>query len=53
MLSLEDIHEGIAKAHSTIEAIIDKWTREGSGWAVDSVECMYVSIAKYRPLKDS
>ena len=53
VLSPEDIREGIAKAHSSIEANIDKWTREGSGWVVDCVETMYVNIAKYQPLKGS
>ena len=53
ILSPEDIREGIAKAHSSIEANIDTWTREGSGWVVDCVEAMYVNIAKYQPLKGS
>ena len=53
ILSPEDIQEGIAKAQLAIEANIDKWTREGSGWVVDCVETMYVNIAKYQPLKGS
>ena len=53
ILSPEDIQEGIAKAQLAIEANIDKWTREGSGWVVGCVETMYVNIAKYQPLKGS
>ena len=49
----EDIHEGLAKAESAIEANIDEWTREGFDWVVDCVETMYVNIAKYQPLKGS
>ena len=53
ILQPEDIDEATAKAYSTIEASIDKWTREGSGWVVDRVETMYVNIAKYQPLTGS
>ena len=49
----EDIDEATAKAYSSIEASIDKWTREGSGWVVTRVLCLYVNIAKCAPLKGS
>ena len=53
ILSQHDIENAIAKAQSAIETNIDKWTREGSGWALTRVETMYVNIAKYAPLKGS
>ena len=50
ILSQHDIENAIAKAQSAIETNIDKWTREGSGWVVTRVMCLYVNIAKYQPL---
>ena len=32
---------------------MDKWTKEGSGWVVTCVLCLYVNIAKYQPLTGS
>ena len=53
ILSQHDIENAIAKAQSAIETNIDKWTREGSGWVVTRVMCLYVNIAKYQPLTGS
>ena len=53
ILSQHDIENAIAKAQSTIETNIDKGTREGSGWVVTRVMCLYVNIAKYQPLTGS
>ena len=53
ILRPEDIDEATAKAQSAIETNIDKWTKEGSGWVVTRVLCLYVNIAKYQPLKGS
>ena len=49
ILSQHDIENAIAKAQSAMETNIDKWTREGSGWAVARVETMYVNICQVRP----
>ena len=53
ILRPEDIDEATAKGHQAIETNIDKWTKEGSGWVVTRVLCLYVNIAKYQPLKGS
>ena len=53
ILSQHDIENAIAKAQSAIETNIDKWTREGSGWVVTRVMCLYVNIGKYAPLTGS
>ena len=53
ILSQHDIENAIVKAQSAIEKNIDKWTREGSGWVVTRVMCLYVNIAKYQPLTGS
>ena len=29
---------------------IDKWTNEGSGWVVESIESQYIKVSTYRPL---
>ena len=53
ILSQHDIENAIDKGHQAIDAQMDKWTREGSGWVVTRVLCLYVSISKYTPLKGS
>ena len=53
ILSQHDIENAIAKAQSAIDAQMDKWTREGSGWVVTRVMCLYDNIAKYQPLTGS
>ena len=55
ILAEPNIKQAIEEAHQRIDAQIDKWTREGSGWVVDCVETMYVNmyIAKYAPLTGS
>ena len=42
ILRPEDIDEATAKGHQAIDAQIEKWTRQGSGWVVTRVETMYV-----------
>ena len=53
--SQQDIEPVIRQAHRNIvpHTQIEKWTREGSGWAVSRVVCLYVNISKYAPLKVS
>ena len=53
ILSQHDIENAIEEAHRNIDAQMDKWTREGSGWVVTRVLCFYVNIAKYQPLTGS
>ena len=53
ILSQHDIENAIAKAQSAIDTQMDKWTCQGSGWAVSRVVCLYVNISKYTPLKVS
>ena len=53
ILSQHDIENAIEEAHRNIDAQMDKWTREGSGWVVTRVLCLYVNIAKYQPLTGS
>ena len=53
ILSQHDIENAIEEAHRNIDAQMDKWTREGSGWVVTRVMCLYVNIAKYQPLTGS
>ena len=53
ILRPEDIDEAIDKGHQAIDAQMDKWTKEGSGWVVTRVLCLYVNIAKYQPLTGS
>ena len=53
ILSEEDIEPVIRKAHKHIDSQIDKWTSQGSGWAVTRVMCLYANIAKYQPLTGS
>ena len=53
ILRPEDIDEAIDKGHQAIDAQIEKWTKEDSGWVVTRVLCLYVNIAKYQPLKGS
>ena len=53
ILSQHDIENAIEEAHQRIDSQIDKWTRQGSGWVVSRVVCLYVNISKYTPLKGS
>ena len=53
ILSQHDIENAIEEAHRNIDTQMDKWTREGSGWVVTRVMCLYVNIAKYQPLTGS
>ena len=53
ILSQHDIENAIEEGHQAIDAQLDKWTKEGSGWVVNRVTCLYVNIAKYTPLKGS
>ena len=53
ILSQHDIENAIEEGHQRIDSQIDKWTKEGSGWVVNRVICLYVNIAKYQPLKGS
>ena len=53
ILSQHDIENAIEEAHRNIDAQMDKWTCQGSGWVVTRVLCLYVNIAKYTPLKGS
>ena len=53
ILSQHDIENAIEEGHQRIDSQIDKWTKEGSGWVVSRVVCLYVNIAKYQPLKGS
>ena len=53
ILSQHDIENAIEEGHQRIDSQIDKWTKEGSGWVVSRVVCLYVNIAKYTPLKGS
>ena len=53
ILSQHDIENAIDKGHQAIDAQMDKWTKEGSGWVVTRVLCLYVNISKYTPLKGS
>ena len=36
----------------TLESL-EKWTQQGSGWVINSVQTLWLDIAKYRPLKGS
>ena len=53
ILSQHDIENAKEEGHQRIDSQIDKWTKEGSGWVVNRVICLYVNIAKYQPLKGS
>ena len=53
ILSQHDIENVTEEGHQRIDSQIDKWTKEGSGWVVLRVVCLYVNIAKYAPLKGS
>ena len=53
ILSQHDIENAIDKGHQAIDAQMDKWTCQGSGWVVTRVMCLYVNIAKYQPLTGS
>ena len=53
ILSQHDIENAIDKGHQAIDAQMDEWTKEGSGWVVTRVLCLYVNISKYTPLKGS
>ena len=53
ILSQHDIENAIEEGHQRIDSQIDKWTKEGSGWVVTRVMCLYVNIAKYQPLTGS
>ena len=53
ILSQHDIENAIEEAHRNIDTQIEKWTCQGSGWALSRVVCLYVNIAKYQPLKGS
>ena len=53
ILAEPNIKQAIEEAHQRIDSQIDKWTREGSGWVVSRVVCLYVNIAKYAPLTGS
>ena len=53
ILSAHAIDVAVQKAFTEIQKRIEKWTREGSGWVVTRVLCLYVNIAKYQPLTGS
>ena len=53
VLAEPNIKQTIEEAHRNIDTQIEKWTCQGSGWAVSRVLCLYVNISKYTPLKVS
>ena len=51
ILREEDIEPFLADAHAQFEKHVDKFTKNGSGWTLESVMSLSVNIAKYTPLK--
>ena len=51
ILTEEDIEPFLADAHAQLEKHVDKFTKNGSGWTLESVMSLSVNIAKYTPLK--
>ena len=51
ILREEDIEPFLADAHAQLDKHVDKFTKNGSGWTLESVMSISVNIAKYTPLK--
>ena len=51
ILKEDDIEPFLADAHAQLEKHVDKFTKNGSGWTLESVMSLSVNIAKYTPLK--
>ena len=49
ILSAHVIELAARKAFSDIQNRVEKWTREGSGWAITKFLNVYLDVAKYTP----
>ena len=46
-----EIEDILTETFAQIQEAIEKWTRDGSGWIVDHVVSMQITISGYRPLR--
>ena len=53
VLHEEDIEKMLNSSTTQIINKIGKWTSQGSGWVIESVDKHYVNIVKYSPLRAS
>ena len=51
LLQEYDIHEQVIYSIEKIKNDFENFLREGSGWALDKIQRVYVNICKYKPLK--
>ena len=51
LLQVYDIHEQVIYSIEKIKNDFENFLREGSGWALDKIQRVYVNICKYKPLK--
>ena len=51
ILQPSEINGALDKAIPHIMELLKKWTQRGSGWVVDQVECLWLDIARYQPLR--
>ena len=49
ILSQHEIENAIDKGHQTIDAQMDKWTKEGSGWVCDPCSLLIREHCQVRP----
>ena len=50
VLQKSEIKAALQQAFQRVQETLEKWTRRGSGWAVDRVHTLWLDIARYQPL---
>ena len=51
LLQPAEIEKTLDEAFPHILGILEKWTRNGSGWTVDYISTLWLDIARYQPLR--
>ena len=51
LLQPAEIEKTLDEAFPHILGILEKWTRNGSGWTVDYINTLWLDIARYQPLR--
>ena len=51
LFEIDDIEDRLNTSFDQIKEALGKWTSNGSGWIVDRVVSMNITIYKYQPLR--
>ena len=53
IINENEIDESLQLSRQEIMKTVGQWLSEGSGWTVKTVDCHYINLTKYKPLKGS